>query len=39
MWLDDVLVAVIVSGTFLGIAYIRAEFQLARSQRARSTVS
>jgi hypothetical protein len=33
MLIDDVLLAVIVSGTFLAIAYIRAEFQLARSTR------
>jgi hypothetical protein len=39
MLIDDVLMAVIVSGTVLAIAYIRAEFQLARSQRARSTVN
>jgi hypothetical protein len=33
MWIDDVLIAVLVSGTFLAIAYIRAEFRLARRQR------
>ena len=36
MRLDDVLMLVIISGTFLNIAYIRAEFQLARSRRVRS---
>jgi hypothetical protein len=35
MWLDDILIAVIVGGTILAIAYIRAEFQHARSQRVR----
>jgi hypothetical protein len=35
MLIDDVLMAVIVSGTFVAIAYIRAEFQLARSLRIR----
>ena len=33
MLIDDVLLAVIVCGTLLGIAYLRAEFQLARSTR------
>jgi hypothetical protein len=36
MWLDDVLIAVIVGGTFLAIAYIRAEFQLTRRRRVGS---
>jgi hypothetical protein len=39
MLIDDVLLAVIVSGTVLAIAYIRAEFQFARSQRLRSTAN
>jgi hypothetical protein len=33
MLIDDVLLAVIVSGSFLAIAYLRAEFQLARPTR------
>jgi hypothetical protein len=36
MSLDDVLMALIVSGTFLAVAFIRAEFQLARSRRVSS---
>jgi hypothetical protein len=33
MLIDVVLMAVIISGTFLAITYIKAEFQLARGQR------